>query len=297
MQNLHLFTEAWAQSFSIALVHSLWQSLVVFLFLQLLTKAGRIADARLKYHLGCSALLAIIVWFGVTWWNQYELLSHTVYVMTGNSAVAHSSVAHVVHTIKASSLSGLYVGIRGYVPYIIGLYMTGLAIMVFRFGLALYRVRQLRTLDVSPIGGQFADFVSFWKGRMGIGRKVVLMLSNRVVVPMVAGIVKPVILLPAATVSALSVDQVEAILLHELGHIRRNDFLVNLLQVLVETILFFNPFVWLLSSSIRKEREHCCDDIVVACSDNPLSYASALTNLEEVRINNVPLALAATGKK
>ena len=95
-----------------------------------------------------------------------------------------------------------------------------------------------------------------------------------------------VILLPISTLSGLSREQIEMILAHELAHIRRHDFFVNLLQATVETLLFYHPAAWWISRRIRVEREHCCDDIAVDVCGNPLQYARALTRLsdEDARI-------------
>src|ERR687891_1536007 len=94
--------------------------------------------------------------------------------------------------------------------------------------------------------------------------------------------------------SGLSAQQLEAILAHELAHIRRHDYLVNLLQTLVETLLFYHPAVWWLSRRIRLEREHCCDDLAVSLCGDPYTYASALADLEQLR-GSGQLVVAATG--
>ena len=114
---------------------------------------------------------------------------------------------------------------------------------------------------------------------------------------MMIGALKPVILLPIATINYLTTEQVETILLHELAHIKRHDYLLNIFQTIAETILFFNPFVWLISRIIRREREHCCDDIVIANMSSPLPYAKALAMLENTRLEANNVALAATGNK
>ena len=105
----------------------------------------------------------------------------------------------------------------------------------------------------------------------------------RVDVPTVIGWLKPVVLLPASALAGLSPNQVEAILAHELAHIRRHDYLVNLLQTLVETLLFYHPAVWWLSRRIRAERENCCDDLAVSLCGDPVAYAAALAELEDLR--------------
>ena len=116
--------------------------------------------------------------------------------------------------------------------------------------------------------------------------------------PTVIGWLKPVVLLPASALAALSPQQLEAILAHELAHIRRHDYLVNLLQTLVETLLFYHPAVWWLSRRIRIERENCCDDLAVSLCGDPVAYANALADLESLRSETAPthhIAMAATG--
>jgi hypothetical protein len=128
---------------------------------------------------------------------------------------------------------------------------------------------------------------------------VTLLESSLVDVPTVIGFLKPVVLLPATALGGLTLQQVEAILAHELAHIRRHDYLVNLLQTLVETVLFYHPAVWWVSRRIRIERENCCDDLAVSLCGDPVTYATALAELEAMRSSGpVPerhIAMAATG--
>ena len=119
--------------------------------------------------------------------------------------------------------------------------------------------------------------------RLHIAAPITLLESTLVDVPTVIGWLKPVVLLPASALAALSPQQLEAILAHELAHIRRHDYLVNLLQTLVETLLFYHPAVWWLSRRIRIERENCCDDLAVSLCGDPVAYASALADLEALR--------------
>ena len=114
-------------------------------------------------------------------------------------------------------------------------------------------------------------------------------------VPMVIGHIRPVILMPVGLLAGLPAGQIEAILLHELAHIRRYDYLVNVLQRSVEGLLFYHPAVWWISRVIRAERENCCDDLVVATSGNVQEYAVALATLEQNRWSGREPAVAATG--
>src|SRR5206468_7510728 len=111
-----------------------------------------------------------------------------------------------------------------------------------------------------------------------------LVKSGLVQVPIVIGCLRPVILLPAGTLSGLTPAQLEAILAHELAHVRRHDYLVNAAQCVLETLMFYHPVVWWISHCIREEREHCCDDLVVQVCGDRLAYAKALASLEGSRI-------------
>src|SRR5205085_11492852 len=132
--------------------------------------------------------------------------------------------------------------------------------------------------------------------RLRVSRPVRLCASALVEVPTVVGWLRPVVLLPVCALTALSAPQLEALIAHELAHIRRHDYLCNLLQTIIETLLFYHPAVWWLSKRVRIEREHCCDDAAVAATGDVLVYARALTALEQLRRRPAPaLVIAANG--
>jgi len=133
--------------------------------------------------------------------------------------------------------------------------------------------------------------------KLNISKQIRISFSELIDVPCVIGYIKPLVLLPVTICVNLSADEVEAILLHELSHIKRNDYLGNLLQQFITVLLFFNPFTQLINRIINQERENGCDDLVVEKTGEPLIYAQALIKLEEARRSNLQLALAATGQK
>ena len=158
-----------------------------------------------------------------------------------------------------------------------------------------FTVRQLRTQGVSPVSESVQAALAETARRLGMTQAVRVLQSTIVQVPIVAGYLKPVILLPASIVTGLPASQLEAILAHELAHIRRHDYLANLIQTLVETVFFYHPAVWWLSHQIRCERENCCDDIAVAMLGNRLDYSRALLAVEELRGTPTTLAVGASG--
>src|SRR3954468_23392237 len=129
---------------------------------------------------------------------------------------------------------------------------------------------------------------------VGVRRTIRVFQSALTDVPLVVGWIRPVILVPVCALTNLNILQLEALLAHELAHIRRFDYLVNLMQTAVETLLFYHPAVWWLGKQIRDERENCCDDIAVAVCGNTLVYATALAELEQSRVASARFAMAAS---
>jgi beta-lactamase regulating signal transducer with metallopeptidase domain len=133
--------------------------------------------------------------------------------------------------------------------------------------------------------------------RLGIESPVSLRISEHVQGPLAMGIVRSLIILPASAVMALSPQQLEAVLAHELEHVRRADYFWNLIQTTIETLFFFHPAVWWLGSRLRQQRELCCDDAAVQACTDPLIYATALLRLEERRSQQLGLAMALDGHR
>jgi beta-lactamase regulating signal transducer with metallopeptidase domain len=143
-----------------------------------------------------------------------------------------------------------------------------------------------------PISGPLNAAMSALAQRLGLARLPRLMVCDRVMVPTVIGGFRSAILLPASVVSGVSAQMLEALLAHELCHLKRHDYLVNLWQSAVETVLFYHPAVWWVSKAIREQREYCCDDMAVTLLNDGATYARALATMEEMR--SQPLMLAAS---
>jgi beta-lactamase regulating signal transducer with metallopeptidase domain len=183
-------------------------------------------------------------------------------------------------------------------PTLILIWIVGVTMLSLRLLTGWIWIQRLRTHGVSAAAIECQRMSTRLARRLHIARAITLLESTLVEVPTVIGWLKPVVLLPASALAALSPQQLEAILAHELAHIRRHDYLVNLLQTLVETLLFYHPAVWWLSRRIRIERENCCDDLAVSLCGDPVAYANALADLESLRSETTPthhIALAATG--
>ncbi len=200
---------------------------------------------------------------------------------------AVAEVAAAVQAVLSPSIARIRVALQPYLPLLVAVWLAGvLALSLIHLG-GLRRVRQLRRA-ARPAGEVWQAALVRLCRRMGIARPVELLESAALAVPAVAGWLRPVLLLPASTLTGLSPQQVEALIAHELAHVRRGDLMINLLQAAIETLLFYHPAAWWVSRVVREERESCCDDLAVAACGDRLLYARALANLEGLRAAGMP---------
>ncbi len=171
---------------------------------------------------------------------------------------------------------------RDYAPLVTSLYLIGVALMGLRLSLGLWGGRRLRNHATLITDRSLLDALQRQADALGMKFVPALAYCERVTVPTVLGILKPMVLLPVSLASGLAPDQIESVLAHELAHLRRYDHLVNLMQCVIESVLFFHPAVWWVSRRIRDEREHCCDDLVIASGAVPLDYAASLLRVAEL---------------
>jgi beta-lactamase regulating signal transducer with metallopeptidase domain len=179
-------------------------------------------------------------------------------------------------------------------PWLSAAWAVGVMLFSARPLAGLVTVRRLRRRGLSPPSPPLRRLGDDLVGRMGIRRSVDIAQSALVGVPTVLGCLRPIVLLPASAVSGLSMQQLELILAHELAHVRRHDYLVNMLQTGIETLLFYHPATWWVSAQVRKERENCCDDVAVRLCGSGAAYVRALLAVAEQHATS-KLALAATG--
>jgi hypothetical protein len=178
-------------------------------------------------------------------------------------------------------------------PWIVTAWIAGVLALSFRLLLGFAEARWLTRRAVVAPPAEAVSALERLRRRLSVARPVRLLSSFAVEVPTAVGMLSPVILVPASAFTGLSATQLEAMLAHELAHIRRADFLVNLLQSVVETLLFYHPAVWWVSGRIRVERENCCDDLAVEATGSAKAYAAALAEMEGLRAPR--MAAAATG--
>lgn len=283
-----------AQALGYTLVYSLLQSLIVFICLRLILKSIPDASARFKYAISWFAHLGIAAWFVITFLQQLSLRqSEYLYAQI----IQHGFFSPQAPYSPATITGGLSLSfLNNYSPLLTVIYLIGIIWFSVRLMLNYFQTIRFRINGLSDLDSEWLDHIEDTAGKMGIHRPVYAYISKYITTPMMVGFFRPVILLPLAAVNNLPPDQIEAILLHELAHIRRNDYFFNLIQSVVDAILFFNPFAWWISRNIRDEREKCCDERVLQISD-PFRYARALLALEEFGHNNHTLVMAAVNKR
>ncbi len=298
MNNLVSLFPSWPETLVWTLVHSLWQALAIASLIVLAMRLIPLKYSRLRYAIACGGMLLLLCASLVT----FALLSrHAGPASTRSSFVWQSSGAIA---LEASEILTLPQGVLELVSRFIqennDLILTVWAVGALMFSLRLlsgwWYIRGL-CKGATVISGLWSDKLIQVARELSIQRTVTLAESVRIHAPVVVGFLKPMVIIPIGMCSGLSTEQVEAIFIHELAHIRRHDYLVNLVQSFLEAVYFFNPFVWIMSSIIRREREYCCDDAVVTANRRSLPYAQALTRLEEERLSPTGFALSLAENK
>ncbi|MEZ4849814.1 MAG: M56 family metallopeptidase [Bacteroidia bacterium] len=183
------------------------------------------------------------------------------------------------------------------IPWITFGWILGVFIFTARWLGGIVYIRHLRTHNIIPVAYLWQLKVNKLARKMGIGKTILLRESSTITVPMVIGHLKPVILIPIGILNGLTPAQLEAIFVHELAHIQRYDFIINLILSQVEALFFYHPAFWWISARIRDEREHCCDDIAVGMCKDPVSYARTLADLEAKKHQPVHLSMGLAGRK
>ncbi|HEY6194022.1 MAG TPA: M56 family metallopeptidase [Candidatus Eisenbacteria bacterium] len=296
--NLALPTGPLVQAIGWGLLHLLWQGTLVAALLAVLLQilAGRSAGVR--YVVSCVALSLIVVLGIASAARSYHVATAAAPAIQPASPaapIAHPAKLSLVRLPAPDRLRAIAGSANRALPAIVAVWLAGVALFSIRLVLAWLRTRLLTTRHAERAREQWQLATRRLSEALGVRQAVRVLESARVEVPAVIGLLKPAILLPASILAGLSPAQLDMILAHELAHIRRHDFLVNLLQAVVETLLFYHPAVWWISRQVRIERENCCDDLAVSVCGNRLQYARALLRLEELRAAVPTLAVSANG--
>jgi len=282
-----------------ALFYSLWQGTLLTILLVSALKLLPSNVANVRYTLSCVVLLLMVllpvatalnveVWQHQTASAEFASANTTSTPGTDRSAIETSGIQTWRHQLKRQ--------IEPLLSWLILAWSIGVSVLSVRLLGGWVQVQQLSRRERRPVSNILQAKTKELAQRLRVRVPVRILESTYVRVPAVVGRLRPVILLPASVLTGLSAQQLEAIIVHELAHIRRHDYLVNLLQTVVETLLFYHPAAWWVSRQIRIEREHACDDLAVSVCGDRLKYARALTSVERLRKVTAPeLTMAVNG--
>jgi beta-lactamase regulating signal transducer with metallopeptidase domain len=280
------------------LLHSLWQGAGIAMALAIALRVLRLAPARARYLAACLAMCLLITTpaASVRWLKIIPAVVSSPRLVDRDEVALRIVAQRVAPTPAIPPVATrLADRLQPFLPAIVVLWMAGVGVFALRLLGGWVQVRRWLRASTRQPAAAWLDRLDRLKERMNLGRGVRLLESACIEVPMVVGWLRPAILVPVAALSGLSAAELDSILAHELAHIRRHDYLVNLLQCVVEALLFYHPATWWISRVIRREREHCCDDVAVAVCRDRLVYARALAAMEGLRAPALALSPAANG--
>ena len=284
-----------AQRVGWVLLHSLWQGALVGVAFGLARHGLRRRSAEARYAAGCLALVLLAAGPAATlclWPAPAPPGAPAAFMaVSGPPGAAARQIGEGTDSLFRMGMD--FCGRLA--PWLTGAWSLGVAVCLLRLMGGCWWVRRIRRRQTEPVELAWLEVLEDLRLRLEISRPVRLFKSALVQGPTVIGWLRPMILLPAAALAGLAPEQLEAILAHELAHVRRFDYLVNACLCVIETLMFYHPALWWISRCVREERENCCDDLVVQVCGNRLAYARALATLAESSAGVPELALAAGG--
>lgn len=288
-------------SLGMTLLHSLWQVLAVYIILRIVLSLLKSTDSSSKYNISAISML-VILGFAIITFSIYERMDNqdeslvfyhlTKFNETGSKEVMSYPIP-LAHELGITPQKT----ILDYLPWFVLVYALGIIFLSFRLAFGLIYLKKYRYAGIVQISDDLEKLFLKLHKQLKIKRQVSIVESVLIQVPFVLGYLKPVVIVPAGILLNIPFNQVEVILAHELAHIKRNDFLINIIQSVVELLFFYHPFIYLISKHIRDERENCCDDIALNYCNDSTQYVNALANMESVRMNLSPSAIAFVKKK
>ena len=272
------------------LLHFLWQGVAISALYAAALVAIRRAGSNTRYLVACAALAAMLAAPVVTWLALAPVPPASI---SSSAAARWYAATTQPRAISPTAVEYFTPAAAPYLSWVVVTWLAGVTLLFLRLlGASIFALRLRRGIYPAPPDWQRT--IDRLATRLRLSRPVRLLIAATDV-PSVVGWLRPVVLVPASALAGLPLGHVEALLLHELAHIRRHDYLVNFLQSVAEALLFYHPAVWWISAQIRAEREHCCDDLAVAATGDVLTYTRALAGLESARRSLAVPALSAAG--
>lgn len=302
---MHTLSNDMVRAIGWTLIHSLWQGLILAVVAGILILFTRKAKPALRYNI-FTVLFFVLVGSAIgTFFYELQQLK-AASAATAPLAAVTALQNHVtpvaiqeVNALAAPGFTELFISyFNEHAPLLVMFWFIIFAGKLLWLFSGLVSIQRIRYYKTTTPDAALTSWLQMLAVKLQMKRRVQLLESAMVKVPTAIGMLKPVILMPIGLMAQLPPDQVEAVLLHELAHIRRRDFLVNLIQHFAETIFFFNPALLWLSARIREEREHCCDDMAIAATQSKKGYIEALVGFQELYLTTgTRYGMAFPGKK
>ncbi|WP_017930858.1 M56 family metallopeptidase [Robiginitomaculum antarcticum] len=299
---MSLYTHEILNSLGWALLHSLWQGGIACAAVIVMRAVWRGDNPSARYLAQCAILLSCFAAFIVTFWiylqNPVTQMAQDIVVASSGYTLTISSAPDEAAGLinGAQSLAAATLNLNAVLPILGLLWCLGFVFMALRYAGGVYLVRTLRRKGLTRPNAQWCAAFARLAIQSRISRDVKLFISDRVTGPITLGVLKPIVLVPVGFLTALPQDQVEAILLHELAHIRRYDYAFNLVQNAIKAVFFYHPAIHYISRCIDTDREQACDDLAVKKSAGPNALIRALAALPDA-LHSQKLSLAATGPR
>lgn len=284
----------------------LWQGFIIAIILSLVLRIFKGKSSQLRYLISMISLLLIMGFSIFNFFNNYDKnISNTISYIDNNQANESNLLLVDFNDIKINESSielitlfkDQLTSVDKYFPLIVNVWILGVFIFILKFIFSFFYTNRLRKINTQSISEEWLDKFLKLQEQLRINRTVNYIESQLVKIPLVLGYLKPVVVIPVELLSGMPLNQIEAIIAHELAHIRRNDYIFNVFQTIIETLFFFHPAIWYISSQIRKERENCCDDMALTVCEGSLVYAKALVSVQEFTLNRHYSAVAFSGRK
>jgi bla regulator protein BlaR1 len=271
------------------LIHSIWQGLLFTVITGLVMMVTRKASAACRYNCLSVLLLLFLLICGVTFLREWNI--------GGKSSLGLSYAAPFAGKSVSRFMGIMNQWLSDHAPLIVIIWSLLFIAKCVRMTAALVYAQRVRSYRTARTSACWQDRMKKLCERLHIKKTVLLMESGVTRIPIVIGHLKPVIFIPLGLLTNLPEGEIEAVLLHELAHIRRNDYLVNLLQNIAETIFFFNPGLLWISSLLRQERENCCDDMAITQTGDKIQFLRALVSFKEHALVSPQWLVAFPGSK
>ncbi|MBN8825921.1 MULTISPECIES: M56 family metallopeptidase [unclassified Spirosoma] len=285
MNAFHFLSNPVVDALGWTLIHAIWQGFALVLPMAIVLHLLRKRSSALRYQVGVATLsLQVLASISTFFWCYQPAVVIPALPSYGHKAILYpvrwQTVAQTV-----SWQQQLQQFLEIHLSQFVLIYLIGVGLFGLRLAGGWLYLQRLSQTALQPATKGWAQMTDRLRSALGIRGLIQVRESARIAVPMVVGVIKPVLLLPIGLAANLSIREIEAVLAHELAHVKRYDYAVNLLQSVVEVLYFFHPALWWLSARVREEREHCCDDLAVqVCGGDGRILAQALARIEELRL-------------